>query len=185
MKTTIAIDAAISLASGSAWLASHRVSAVQSVLFFTGEIGKATGREVARRIARAKGLSDDVGRKLPIHWAFWAPHILDADQMRIVAHELDRLQPAVAIFDPLYQMLDGSTQANYALNGQQLRAISELCIRRGITPILIDHAKRSSTNAAEIRAARAGGYQRRGQGRILSPVVVGQSAQKIRPRQSS
>lgn len=148
MKTTLCIDAAVSLATATSFLGVHRVPESKRVLFFTAEIGKATCRETVRSIANARGVENQLrSAGEMIHWGTWVPYIPNDEHLDIVEQEFERTRPDVVVFDPLYQMLDGETAANYALNGQQLRRLSLLCESRGVTPIFVDHCKKGSDNA--------------------------------------
>lgn len=148
MKTTLAIDLAISLATQSPFLFTHAVNSKERVLFFTAESGLPTVRKTVSRIAKAKQVLDSMEGD-SIHWQTWVPYIPDLDNLAIVTHEIERTKATFIFFDPLYLMLDGDAAMSYSLNGQQLRTISDLCIKLGATPIILDHAKKTSLNAKE------------------------------------
>lgn len=145
MKTSLAIDLTLSLARPAKFLDRFWVPKPQKVLFLSAESGEATIQETARRVARSKGftLSSDEN----VTWGFWVPRAKNDEQLQILDHQIDTAEATVAIIDPLYQVLDGEDQANLSMNGQQLQAVSMRCMQRGVTPILVDHVKRSSTNA--------------------------------------
>lgn len=147
MKTTLSIDMAISLASGTPFLEST-INTRERVLFFTAEIGESTARELEHRISSAKGVYDELDGD-QISWQTWVPYIPNPEHLQILRYEIERTKATIVVLDPMYQLLDGSTQSSYSMNGQQLRTISQLCIDLGATPIIIDHCKRSSTNAKE------------------------------------
>lgn len=146
MKTTIGIDMAISLASGKDFLGVKKVNSIERVLFFTAEIGESTARENEFRISKSKLVFNELNSD-QIFWQTWVPYIPDSEHLAILDYEIKRTKATVVILDPLYQMLDGDTAMSYSLNGQQLRTISQQCLKNGATPIIIDHAKKSSDNA--------------------------------------
>lgn len=145
LKTTSGIDLAISLATGTPFLGVHKVTSVERVLFFTAEIGESTARETEARVSRAKDVYEQLDNDC-ISWQTWVPYIPDIEHLAILEHEIKRTKATIVILDPMYQMLDGDTAMSYSLNGQQLRTISQVCLNLGATPIIIDHAKRSSEN---------------------------------------
>lgn len=151
MKTTISIDAAISLATGSPFLGRNVPEAVP-VLFLTSEIGRSQVRKLAYRIAKTKaenGVQMQLYESNNLHWNTWVPYIPDPEQLEILEAEIKRVGARAVFCDPLYLMLDGDTAASYSLNAQQLRALCSMCLEAGATPICNDHAKRSSSNAKD------------------------------------
>jgi hypothetical protein len=148
LKTTTAIDLAVSLASGSPFLGVRSVLSQEKVMFYSAESGEATIREIERRVSMAKGVYDQLDND-QIIWQTWVPQISDLAGLALLDYEIGQHKPTVVILDPLYQMLDGENASSYSLNGQQLQTISRLCLDHNATPILIDHAKRSSNNVRE------------------------------------
>ncbi len=71
MKTSTAIDLALSLSHPSMFLGKFWVPAPQRVLFLSAESGEGAIQETARRVASSKGFSleDDTG----VSWNFWFP----------------------------------------------------------------------------------------------------------------
>lgn len=145
MKTSTAIDLALSLTRPSKFLGKFWVPDPQRVLFLSAESGEGAIQETARRVALAKGflLEDDTG----VFWNFWVPRAKNAEQLQILDYQLDQTGATVLIADPMYLMLDGESQANLSANGEQIQAIIECCKRRGVTAVLVDHVKRGSENA--------------------------------------
>lgn len=145
MKTSVGVDLALSLARPCRFLGQFWVPEPQKVLFLSAESGEATIQETARRIARSKGF--ELSQDESVTWGFWVPRAKNGEQLLILDHQLDESQATVAVIDPLYQVLNGEDQANLSMNGEQLQAICTRCLKRGVTPILVDHVKRSSSNA--------------------------------------
>ena len=147
MKTSVAVDLALSLAKSSKFLGKFSVPESQKVLFLSAESGEATIQETARRVAFTKGFT--LAQDTNITWGFWVPRAKNDEQLEILEHQLDESGASVAVIDPLYQVLDGEDQANLSMNGQQLQAVAMRCQKKGVTPILVDHVKRSSMNAKD------------------------------------
>ncbi|QDV56476.1 AAA family ATPase [Rosistilla oblonga] len=146
MKTSTAIDLAISLASGSPFLGRFLIPAAKRVLLLSAESGEGTIQETSRRVAKSKGL------RLPacdsVQWGFWVPRAKDAEHLAILDYQLKESGAEVVVIDPLYQCLAGEDMSNLSMNGRQLQAIVGVCKQRNVTPVLVDHVKRSSTNAS-------------------------------------
>lgn len=148
MKTSMSIDMAISLATGTDFLG-RAVPKPVPVLFLTSEIGKNQVRKLAYRIAKSKGVQLQLYESDLLHWNTWVPRINVEGHLEILAAEIKRTGAKVVFCDPLYLMLDGETAANYSLNAKQLQALCSVCLSAGATPICNDHAKRSSNNVKE------------------------------------
>ncbi len=147
MKTTTCIDLAISLATGTKFLDQFTVSKPSRTLLMTGESGLATVQETARRIAESKGLvlSDVEGFEVSDQ----IPLIYDWRHLNALEALLDERKPDVLIGDPVYLMVDGAEAGNLFSMGKQLKPVADICRSRGITLILVHHAKQSSMNARE------------------------------------
>ena len=146
MKTSTAIDGALSIANACKYLGKFWVPEPKRVLFLSAESGEATIQETARRIAKAKGLGA-LSKDKNVTWGFWVPEAKNAEKCEILEYQLDKYQPDVCFIDPLYMVLDGEDAANYSMNGRAIMSLANRCIDRNCTPVMIDHVKRSSENA--------------------------------------
>ncbi|WDQ16377.1 AAA family ATPase [Rhodopirellula sp. P2] len=146
MKTTTAIDAALSIANARKFLGRFWVPEPKRVLFLSAESGEATIQETARRIAKAKDMQS-LGSDQGVSWGFWVPRAKDAEKLEILEYQLDKFRPDVCFIDPLYMVLDGEDAANYAMNGRAIMDLAKRCLDRKCTPVMVDHVKRSSANA--------------------------------------
>ncbi|QDV88534.1 DnaB-like helicase N-terminal domain-containing protein [Stieleria magnilauensis] len=145
MKTTSGIDLALSLATARKFLGRFWIPDPKRVLFLSAESGAGTIQETALRIAKWKEL--DLATEANMRWGFWVPKARNAEMLKILGKQLDESRAEVCIIDPLYQVLAGEDQNNLSLNGQQITIVTDLCLSRGCTPVLIDHVKKSSENA--------------------------------------
>lgn len=147
-KTTIEVARSLALVTGEPFLGKFEVARRCKVFFATAESGKATVQRTFRGMAGAMriDLNQIDPNWLKINW--WVPRINNIELLDYFTFEAEQSGADVAIIDPLYQCLDDQ-QASYVLNGQQLATLSNRLLSLGITPILLDHAKRSSANAKE------------------------------------
>jgi AAA domain len=147
LKTTIAANMALSLASGLSFLGRFRVNQRKRVLFASAESGRATLKKTI--VGMAAALGDDFNRcdnMLRFEW--WVPKSSNAEMLAYFVHLIDKHQADVVFLDPLYMSLDDQ-QASMILNGRQLAVLANEILRRGATPVFLDHVKRSSVNAKE------------------------------------
>jgi hypothetical protein len=140
LKTSIALDLAISLGTATPFLGKFAVRRRHRVAVFSGESGNATIRETARRICDAKGLS--LG-DCDVFWDFDLPQLNLAKDRKELRAILKELKIDVVVIDPLYLCLlgsKGSTATNLFEVGRILRRAAKACLDAGATPILIHHA---------------------------------------------
>jgi hypothetical protein len=149
MKTSIAIDLALSLAGPNKFLGRFWVPERKRVLFLSAESGAATIQETARRVYKSKDSETELSDETEIAWGFWVPKARNSVQLQILEHQVKEHAADVVILDPLYQILDGTDAASLSLNGEQLAAVCNRCTSLGATPILVDHVKRGSSNAKD------------------------------------
>ena len=86
----------------------------------------------------------------PLLISSWVPKASDLELMDYFCFEAERSGAEVCIIDPLYQVLEDA-QSSYILNGQQLATLCNRIMAMGATPILVDHAKRSSVNTKDFQ----------------------------------
>jgi hypothetical protein len=150
LKTSIAIDLALSLGSGTAFLgkfASERVN----VGAWSGESGAATVRETALRVAAVKGvnLAD-----CSVWWSFDLPRLWQATDLDALRCTILQRGIQVAIIDPLYLCLLSGDTAGTASNlfamGSVLQPLSAFAQEAGVTLVLVHHFRKTGqSNDAE------------------------------------
>jgi len=149
-KTGLAADLAISLATATSFLGAFPVKSKRRVVFFTAEIGNPAIKLWVQRICRQKG----IGPIIPDLLVSPSLPNLQLDKYGKAcdpvgrgtlkrAFELDRIE--VAIFDPLYFALLGTSLGDMNAVGGVLRNITTLCNDFGIWPIICHHARKDST----------------------------------------
>ena len=140
MKTSIMLDAAVSLGSGRPFLNTFEIPERVKVAVLSGESGQITIRETALRVAKAKGVPLS---SCDVMWGFELPRLsVDAD-IAALAAALKENQVAVVFIDPAYLcMLGGNTevQANNMFQiGPLLMRVTKVCQEVGATLILVHH----------------------------------------------
>ena len=143
LKTSVAVDLAISLGTGTPFLGKFPVPQKGRVVILSGESGGATLKETAQRICHAK--KQQLEEAL-VFWGFKLPQldsergISDLDQL------LQRTKPGVLIIDALYLCLIGIGSGVSATNlysiGPVLMRMADICLERGTTPIIIHHSRK-------------------------------------------
>jgi hypothetical protein len=147
LKTSVAFDAAVSIASGTPFLNYFPVPEPRKVMVLTAESGMATVQETCRRICRSrdKRLRDTSG----LYFDDRVPRLDNPDHVNELVELLQALEIEVLIADPAYLMIDGADAGNLFNMGSQLKVFSEIATAVNATPILLHHAKKNNVNAAD------------------------------------
>lgn len=145
LKTSIGIDMAISLGTGTPFLGKFAVPEQMRVAFVSGESGKATILDTAGRVCRAKGIPL---KGAGVLWSFRLPRLSEDAHRDALEDELRENDVKVAIIDPLYLCLLGGGKTISAGNlyemGPLLQAAGQSCLAAGATPILIHHMTKNA-----------------------------------------
>jgi len=144
MKTSIAVDLAISLGSGAKFLGKYDVPKPVKVAFWTGESGAPTIRETAVRVAKSKGIEL---KDCQVSWSFDLPKLCRLDHLAALEQVIREQRLEVVVIDPLYLSLLSAETAGSAGNlyamGAALEPLSRLAQATGATVILLHHFKKS------------------------------------------
>ncbi len=148
LKTSVAIDMAISLATAKPFLGQFRVGERQRVAVLSGESGPATLQATAHRIAKANGVQLE---KCDVLWSFHLPQLSRPADVTSLRTILKEREVKVVFIDPLYLCLLGCGNASAASNlyaiGPLLRRVADACLREGATPIFVHHANKSAAKS--------------------------------------
>ncbi len=139
LKTSIAMDLAISLGTGTPFLGHFPVPKPRPVLFYSGESGRHTLARTARAIAQARGINLADADLRVVHKA---PLLTDPKQLRIVTEEIRFRGAEVVLFDPYYKTLGPELAANASnmfIIGPALERITAACQRAGALPGFAAH----------------------------------------------
>ena len=146
LKTTIAADLALSLATGRAFLGRFPVRQPVRVGFMSGESGMGTLQETFRRIAAEKkttlaGVGDRllVTENMP---QFENPAHLKALETWITNNAL-----GVVVIDPAFMCIPGDAAGNLFTMGRLLGGFSGVFRESGCTPVLVHHTKQHISRA--------------------------------------
>jgi len=144
LKTGMAVEAGVSLATGCPFLGEWEVVEAVPVCILSGESGKATLQNLARRVCWSKGKNL---KDLPIYWGFNLPQLSNPEHVALLAAALKKYGVKVLFYDPLYLGLlagsgaEGLSASNLYQMGPLLLTIARACLGVGCTPILIHHFK--------------------------------------------
>jgi hypothetical protein len=141
LKTSVSIDLAVSLASGTDFLGAFKVPRRARVAVVSGESGEHTLQETAKRISKSKRLLlDDLGEQL--QWCFKLPRLTDLPAMKEFARELTKLKTEVVIIDPFYQALGTADAKSLFDVGDVLGKACEILLAGGSYPVIVHHSNR-------------------------------------------
>ena len=142
LKTSVAIDLALSIAFGGHFLGRFKAHERRRVLFMSAESGMSTIQETALRIC------DQMGRRLDDADVVWCEQVPRLDDVRHL-DEIEQLfrgeNIQVAVLDPTYLMLGEAADSvsNVFAQGRVLGNLNRACMECGVTPILLHHLKRT------------------------------------------
>lgn len=153
LKTSSAIDMAISLGSGTSFLGTFAVPERRRVAVLSGESGPATIQETALRICAAKGtrLKD-----CTVHWSFALPRLGSDADCEALDGFLREARIEVVILDPLYLLLggEGASASNLYEIGPLLYRAGRTCQAAGATLVLVHHATKGAIKASKADAPK-------------------------------
>lgn len=152
-KTSIAADLAMSLSAlDGMFLGRFPVLGERKkVSFFTAEIGLRSAKALFERIAQAKGVNlgnvdnVDVIDKLPSFQLTRDGKPADPAGLDGLKRYFRERKPDVAIFDPLYLAVIGTTVGDMYSMGGVLSKMDAMCREADIWPIFCHHAKKDAT----------------------------------------
>ncbi len=142
MKTSVAVDLAVSVATGTTFLGKWSVNRRAKVAIVSGESGGAALQEMFRRVLREKGLTDDACDGW-LKWEFCLPTFADLIDTADFADRLGALGCELVVIDPFYLTLGEIDPKNMFAMGPALRAVAELLlVKHKVTPVIAHHANR-------------------------------------------
>jgi len=153
LKTSVMLDAAISLGSGRPFLGKFEVPEKVRVAVLSGESGQITIRETALRIAKAKGVQLAA---CDVLWGFDLPRLGVEADLQMLSAALRDNQIGVVFIDPAYLCLLAGVQEVQANNmfqvGPLLLRVARVCAEAGTTLVLVHH----TTKMASLQKVQTG-----------------------------
>jgi replicative DNA helicase len=153
LKTSIMLDAALSLGSGRPFLGKFEVPERLKVAVLSGESGQITIRETALRVAGSKGVKLAA---CDVLWGFELPRLGVEEDLTALSAGLRDNGVQVVFIDPTYLCLLAGTpdlQANNMFQvGPLLLRVAKNCLEAGTTLVLVHH----TTKPAGVLRMRAG-----------------------------
>jgi len=141
LKTTVMMDLAVSIASGTKFLGKFSVENPQKVMFLSGESGEATLQEYCKLIAHRKELDTNSLDLLQIGYKL--PKLDDDRRVDNLIEDLQKRDTDIVIIDPLYRCFRvGDYSSNVFAMGEKLEGIAESLYVAGITTILVHHFRK-------------------------------------------
>lgn len=149
LKTSVALDMAVSIATGTKFLNHFPVPKRHRIAFISGESGEKTIQENLIEIATSKKVPLADLRLL--YHGFKLPKLDDLGQVDDLIEQLLEFEVRITIIDPLYRSLRvGDSASNVYAMGEKLELIAEKIHRAGITPILCHHFRKAGNSFSEI-----------------------------------
>jgi hypothetical protein len=149
LKTTLALDAGISVASGTNFLGCDffRVPRDRRVMIMSAESGLKALQGTARRIANARDL--ELAGLQNLLWSDRVPFLGNDVDPRLLGEQIKEHGVELLFLDPAYQMLDPRDSGNLFAQGIQLRRLLDVCRDAGCDFVLLHHTTRHASKQCE------------------------------------
>lgn len=150
LKTSIAVDLCVSLATGTPFLGKFAVPTQRRVAVISGESGRWALMEAASRVCRSKQVKlEDVD----VRWQFNLPRLNEPAHLDELRDGIEKDGIEFVVIDPLYlALLPGekdATASNLFATGPLLLGVASACIEAGATPALCHHATKPAARTNE------------------------------------
>lgn len=149
LKTSLAVDLAISLGSGMPFLGQFEIPEIVRVGVISGESGSFTLQETARRIAESKSV---LLSECSVWWGFKLPQLGLTSHLAGLKEAIREYGLKVCIIDPAYLCLlrgDDGRAVNFANLfevGAVLLRVAESFLECDCTPIILHHETKGAQN---------------------------------------
>jgi len=159
LKTTLCMDLALGVLTGNPVLGCYEVRKTGPAVFIQADEGESYFGYRMRQLAKAR----EIGKfKHPFHFVCTADiDLSDVETRTRLAEEIEALEPALVIIDPLRDVFSGNENSS-----EEVKPVLDFCIgirnSTGAIVVLIDHLVKPSGRATGPAAAQ--GYQLRGTG---------------------
>lgn len=150
LKTSLSVDLAVSIASGTPFLGKFKVPKAMPVGVVSGESGGATIKNILQRVCESKGIKHP--GELPVSFMLDLPSLGADGELESVCDQVRDLGLKVVILDPLYLFLTSSGNTNTANLyevGPVLKRLCQSVLQGGATPILVHHFRKSGSSSSK------------------------------------
>jgi hypothetical protein len=137
LKTSLLIDAGVSLASCGFFLGKLRVNRARRVAVMTGESGLRVIQETALRICKAAEVALEDLENLV--WSTDLPKFGEQVHLKALERFLAENRIESLVIDPAYLAMPGADAGNLMMQGELLRGVNDVCRHCGVTLILAHH----------------------------------------------
>ncbi len=165
-KSTLALDLAISVASGAPFLGKHEVIHPGPVIYIQNENSQWIMKDRVGKISAARGVIGEVNIKTDSTLAVkWAPNIplymvnqqsfllSDPLHQKILEKMIEQYEPSLVILDPLYLMFDGDINSAKELS-PILQWLLDIRYRLNVGIMIIHHYSKSNGDSSSRRGGQ-------------------------------
>ena len=148
LKTNSLIDLTLSIATGTPFLNHFPIPLPRRIALLSGESGRATIQETARRVARSKNdlRLQDAEKAL---WCFDLPKLGQPETVRTIVEYVQQHVLDVLCIDPAYLCMPlGDSASNLFVVGGMLADLSKVTDETGVTIVLATHTTKTSSSKA-------------------------------------
>ncbi len=145
LKTSMVLDLAVSLATGTKFLNTFGVPRACKVAVFSGESGGQTISETLQRICRSKG---EEPKECDVLCGLTLPRLGSVADRKELRHLLRDNGIELLVVDPLYLCMGGDrpvSVSNLYEVGPVLARFTDTCRRAGATPVLVHHTTKPAS----------------------------------------
>ncbi len=146
LKTSIALDLAFSLGTGTKFLGQFEVPEPVPVAVLSGESGGFTLQRTMREVARGRNML--MATPAPIYWGFKLPQVSKPDHLAALGDMIVENSIRVCMVDPAYLFLLSGSQGRQASNifdmGSILQGLTEMGQATACTIVILHHFKKSA-----------------------------------------
>ncbi len=148
VKTLLADDLALSVASGKPFLGRFKVNQTGPVIIYQGENNEAVEGDRFKRLKTVKGITEDI----PVYYiGNQGLHLNDSRSVERLSEAIEAIKPIMVIIDPLYASFDGNISEQQEVTPvlNQLTAIRD---KYNCAVVLVTHTNKGANgpNAPKI-----------------------------------
>lgn len=145
LKTSLAVDLAISVATATPFLGRFNVAKSLPVAIFSGESGASALQKLVRRICEARGVNPEVGDANNLHVIGDVPRLDDSSDLWDVERIIVQHGIKLLMIDPAYRAFGSGNEASMFAMGDKIAAIDRMCRKHGVTLVILHHFGKVAT----------------------------------------